>query len=201
MLDSTEELNRVLQALAERLGFAGAPPQELVVCGGAGLFAMRWMTRTVTKDVDVLAILERAPSGQVSLHKSRPLPAILLEQAQLVGSDFGLPSDWLNPGPTDLLDAGLPDGFTGRLHAVRYGPSLTVHFADRLDQICFKLYATVDQGPGSRHLSDLTALRPDSREMETAARWAISQDPSEGFRAVLLDCLARLGFGDVARTV
>ena len=201
MLDSTEELKRVLHALEERLRFVGAPAQELVVCGGAGLFAMRWMTRSVTKDVDVLAILERDASGRVSLHKSRPLPTVLLEQAKIVGDDFGLPADWLNPGPMDLLDAGLPAGFEERLHAVQYGPSLTVHFADRLDQICFKLYATVDQGPDSRHVGDLRALSPDPGEMETAARWALTQDPSEGFRAVLPDCLSKLGFSDVARAL
>ncbi len=201
MLDSTEELGRVLHALEERCRFARAEPIDLVVCGGAALFAMRWMTRSVTKDVDVLAILDRGPSGVSQLRKSRPLPQALLEQARLVGDDFGLPADWLNPGPTDLLDAGLPAGFEERLHVVRYGPALTVHFADRADQICFKLYASADQGPDSRHVGDLRALGPDAREMEVAARWAMTQDPSEAFKAILLDCLSRLGFGDVARAL
>lgn len=201
MLDSTEELERVLRALEERLRHTGSTPLDLVVCGGAGLFAMRWMTRTVTKDVDVLAILEKGPDGPARLRKSRPLPPLLLEQARIVGDDFGLPEGWLNPGPTDLLDAGLPVGFEERLHAVRYGPALTVHFAGRADQICFKLYATVDQGPDSRHVGDLRALSPDPGEMETAARWALTQDPSEGFRVVLLDCLSKLGFSDVARAL
>lgn len=42
---------------------------------------------------------------------------------------------WVNPGPTDLQRRD-------------YGGALTVYFASRHDQIHFKLYALVDQGPG-----------------------------------------------------
>ena len=59
----------------------------------------------------------------------------------------------MNPGPTDLIRFGLPDGFRARLETRSYG-ALTVRFAGRLDQIHFKLFAMVDQGAG-RHETDL----------------------------------------------
>jgi hypothetical protein len=35
-------------------------------------------------------------------------------------------------------------------------------------------------------------------EMEMAARWAMTHDVSDGFRATLRDMLSKLGYGDVA---
>jgi hypothetical protein len=69
------------------------------------------------------------------------------------------------------------------LVAVEYGSSLRVHFAGRVDQICFKTYAAADVA--GRHLTDLVALAPNEDEMEQAFRWAVSQDPSAGFRTQL----------------
>lgn len=109
-----------------------------------------------------------------------------------VGRDFGLPDTWLNAGPSSLLDFGLPDGFTARWQTRRYSDALTVHFASRLDQIHFKLYAAVDQGPG-KHEADLRALNPTSDELIQAARWARTHDPSEGFRQLLEQALEGLG--------
>ncbi|MBA3420299.1 MAG: hypothetical protein H0U12_00080 [Thermoleophilaceae bacterium] len=74
----------------------------------------------------------------------------------------------------------------------RYGPALTVHFASRFDQIHFKLYALVDQGPG-QHESDLRHLRPSEQELIAAARWTRTHDPSPGFRDGLERVLRHLG--------
>jgi hypothetical protein len=76
-----------------------------------------------------------------------------------------------------------------------YGTALVVHFASRLDQIHFKLFAMVDQG-GGRHEADLRELSPTPAELTAAARWSITQDPSPGYRSVLADALRILGVDD-----
>lgn len=144
-----------------------------------------------TRDVDLLALR----SGD-DLAPARPLPKSLETARDLVARDFGLPADWLNPGPTDLLDLGLPDGFLERLERREYGDCLTVYLASRFDQIQFKLYALVDQGPG-KHEEDLRALRPTDDELLAAARWSRSHDPSEGYAQILRRVLTHLGVGDV----
>jgi hypothetical protein len=92
---------------------------------------------------------------------------------------------------------GLPEGFMDRIVTRRYGEALTVHFASRLDQIHFKLFAMVDQG-GGRHEADLRALHPGTGELIVAARWSMTQDPSPGYRMVLKDALSALGVEDNA---
>jgi hypothetical protein len=76
-----------------------------------------------------------------------------------------------------------------------YKTALTVHFASRFDQIHFKLFAMVDQG-GGRHEADLRALDPSQSELAAAAGWSITQDPSPGYRLVLVDALHALGVDD-----
>lgn len=93
------------------------------------------------------------------------------------------------------MDLGLPVGFSGRLETRRYG-GLTLHLASRRDQIAFKLYAAVDQGPGSKHVEDLRALAPTPEELVHAARWARTHDPSEGFRSELRAALRHFGIAD-----
>lgn len=56
-----------------------------------------------------------------------------------------------------------------------------MHLAGRKDQIFFKLYACVDQGPGSKHAVDLDRLEPSTEELQEAAAWCTTHDPSEGF--------------------
>jgi len=94
-----------------------------------------------------------------------------------------------------MLDLGVPAGFVERLEEHRYGPALTVHFASRIDQIHFKLYALVDQGPG-RHETDLRHLNPSEQELVSAARWTRTHDPSPGFRDGLERVLTQLGVED-----
>jgi hypothetical protein len=84
-----------------------------------------------------------------------------------------------------------------RIVTRRYGQTLTVHFAGRLDQIHFKLFATVDQA-GGRHEADLRALNPSAEELVAAALWSMTQDPSPGYRMVLKEALDALGVKDVA---
>jgi Nucleotidyltransferase of unknown function (DUF6036) len=192
MSDITAELAaRLLFALGEQLAGRGER-FELVVIGGSALLALGLVERT-TKDVDLVALRSGA-----DLDSAQPLPEGLRAARDLVARDFSLPTDWLNPGPTELLEFGLPDGFVDRLERRDYGESLVVYLASRYDQIHLKLYAAVDQGPG-KHERDLRALAPTEDELIAAARWSRTQDPSAGYAQVLRIALESLGVADVDR--
>jgi hypothetical protein len=178
----------LLSALGDQLASLGTR-LEIVVIGGSALTALGLVRRT-TRDVDLLAIAEEG-----TLHPAEPLPEVLLTARALVARDFGLNENWLNAGPTDLLKWGLPEGFMGRVVPRDYGSALVVHFAGRVDQVHFKLFAMVDQG-GGRHEADLRALRPTSDELVAAGRWSLTQDPSPGYKMVLADALRVLGVDD-----
>jgi hypothetical protein len=186
--DNAQVTEELLHALADQLTARGER-YTLAVVGGSALLALELISRA-TEDVDVLAIVE---DGR--LLTAQPLPAALLDAAHTVARDFGLSEDWLNPGPTSLLDLGPPTGFYERAQPRSYGPALDVLFASRVDQIHLKLYATVDQGVG-KHLQDLQALQPTAQELLDAARWSLTHDPSEGYREVLARVLAYFGVDD-----
>jgi len=187
-------LDLALESLAIRLQENRADPVSIVVCGGSALI-LTGVVRRSTKDVDVVALMRGG-----ALCSPAPLPDALLQAASEVAEDLGLDRSWLNNGPSrgegGLFQMGLPGGFAERLHAERYGESLVVHFAHRVDQIHFKLYASVDRG--GYHIEDLLALSPTPDELESAARWAMSHDVSEAFAMVLKDLLRKLGYGGVA---
>jgi hypothetical protein len=167
-IDSTQAADDLLGALGEQLA-AQRECFTIAVVGGSALLALELISRA-TRDVDVLAIVD----GD-EFTSAQPLPAALVDAAQTVARDFGLSKDWLNPGPTSLLDLGLPEGFFERAQHRHYGPGLEVLFASRVDQIHLKLYATVDQGAG-KHLNDLQALAPNRaratrcRQLESDSR-------------------------------
>jgi hypothetical protein len=119
------------------------------------------------------------------------LPDPLVQAAQEVGIALDLGKDWLNIGPASLLEAGLPAGFMNRLHLREY-KGLKLYLADRFDQICFKLYASVDQGPYSKHFADLKSLKPSLKELEQAKKWCLTQDVSTEFEMNLNQALAHL---------
>jgi Nucleotidyltransferase of unknown function (DUF6036) len=186
-----ERLEVALTALAEQLA-AADDAAHLVVIGGSGLLAIEAISRS-TQDVDVVA-LER--HGQ--LVSARPLPPTLAAAATLVARDLGLEPNWLNEGPTSLLDLGLPEGFTGRLTARDYGPALRVSFAARIDQIFLKLYAATDrQEP--RDFADLQQLAPTAEELHAAARWARTHNMPGPFDDALARTLADFGVEDDGR--
>jgi hypothetical protein len=184
--DSTDSL---LGALGEQLSARGER-FELVVIGGSALLALGLVERA-TKDVDIVAF-----HSEGGLEGADPLPEGLQVARDLVARDFSLLPRWLNPGPAKLLEFGLPDGFVDRLERRDYGPGLAVYFASRYDQIHFKLYAAVDQGPG-KHEADLRALAPTEAELIAAARWSRTQDPSEGYAQILRGALESFGVTDV----
>ncbi len=187
-IDSAGATANLLHALGDQLAAQGEH-YTLAIVGGSALLALGLVSRA-TRDVDVLAIVEDR-----KFVSAQPLPVALLDAAQIVARDFGLSDDWLNPGPTSLLDLGSPEGFYERAQRRTYGPALEILFASRVDQIHLKLYATVDQGVG-KHLDDLTALRPTEQELLDAARWSLTHDPSEGYRSALARVLAHFGVDD-----
>ena len=104
-----QNLEKVLAALDRQIGIYGGSPLSLVVCGGAALAALELVDRT-TKDVDVLARVDETKEGP-EIRKINKFPPWLIEAANIVARDFGLPEDWLNLGPALQLESGLPDGF------------------------------------------------------------------------------------------
>lgn len=171
------------------------PPLHFIVCGGSSLLALGMVQRQTTRDVDVLALLE---DGQALTAK--PLPAYLIAAANRVQKEMGLMDDWFNTGPSDdsFFRFGLPEGLVSRLTPREYGPSLTISYLGRFDQIHLKLYAAADQGPGpSRHSADLHDLDPSAEELTQAAQWCRLHDDSEGFRFLLQATLTELGHDDL----
>jgi len=189
-------IDLALGQLGEHLAHAGPHRYELVICGGAALISCALVQRLTTRDVDIVALKSNA--GLIS---PDPLPEILLRTADRVRMDLDLPENWINNGPSrepgGLFQVGLPQGLESRLTSKRFGPNLTVYFISRIDQIHFKLFASVDSGPG-RHVEDLRDLKPTPQEIEQAAKWAVQHDPSDGFKVVLMAMLKQMGFVDVA---
>ena len=176
-----EALGTLGDLLAER-----AQAAEILVIGGSSLLLLGFIDRP-TADVDVVGF-----PGADGYSKAGALPAFLAEAVTDVGDALGLGPRWLNVGPAGLIDFGLPAGLEERVTIRRYG-SLEVHLPAREDLICFKLYATVDQGPRSKHLTDLRRLDPSEQELLAAARWTRTHDPSDAFLGELRGALRLLG--------
>jgi len=179
---SQDLLSRALDALGQVLAHRGQS-YEVVAIGGGSLLLLGLIQRP-TKDIDLVALV-----GEGGYLCAEPLPAELKLAVGEVGRALGLADDWMNPGPTDLLRFGLPEGFQQRTVSRTYG-SLTIHIASRFDQICFKLYASVDQGPQSKHFADLQRLRPTARELQRAHAWCLTHDPSPPFADQLRQAIA-----------
>jgi len=180
-----ERLREALGLLGEVLADRGQR-SELVVVGGAALALLGFVRRT-TRDIDVLG--SRRGDEVIPF---RELPGPLAQAASDVARVLGLQDGWLNAGPASLVDLGLPEGFVDRLVPLEMG-GLVLHLASRDDQIAFKLYATVDQGPRSKHFADLRTLDPRPEELRKAGRWARTHDNSPAFATELSAALAELG--------
>jgi len=160
---------------------------EVYAVGGGSLLLLGLIDRP-TKDLDLVAVVR---GGVFS--SAAPLPVALKQASVEVAALVGIDEDWLNAGPADLLRFGLPSGYEARMVTRRFG-GLTVHLAGRFDQICFKLYAAVDQGPRSKHTADLRRLQPGRDEFMAAARLGPHARPIGG-----LPRPARAGLGGAWR--
>lgn len=191
-----QRFDLAFKSLAIRLEENSAESFSIVVCGGGGsALILKGIVPRTMKDVDVVALMR----GGV-LCSPAPLPEALLQAAYEVAEDLAIDRNWLNNGPSrgegGLFQMGLPNGFAERLDTKRYGAKLVVYITHRVDQIHFKLYAAVDRG--GYHIEDLSALSPSHDELESAARWAMSHDVSEGFAMVLKDLLRKIGYESIA---
>ena len=196
MFEDQKDVELVLSALGEQLESLLDKPVELLVCGGSALNVLG-LVRRATKDVDILAYIGRSEKGEAFLIKADSLTPELVMAAKKVARDFNLPDDWLNTGPASAVDLGLPNGFMQRATTRVFGNKLAIHFLGHYDQIHFKLYATVDQGAG-KHFDDLLGLKPTSEEIESAARWSMTHDVSDGYKQNLKNLLKYMGFEGVA---
>jgi hypothetical protein len=190
-------LDEILKALDRQIHVHDGTPISLVICGGTALFALGLILRT-TKDVDVLGTVSEE-NGQILVMKINKFPKFLIEAANAVQKDFGLPDGWLNKGPTSQVDSGLPPGFEKRLVKKQYGKYLSIYYISRLDQIYFKLYAAIDRN--SYHVDDLLQLDPAQREIEAAARWVLTQDVSVGFKTILKGFLRKYGYDIISERI
>lgn len=191
---SGRDATELFEALSAELARRGSARTEICVIGGTALNMIGVVERP-TRDIDIVALAHTDHSGIIRIGDSRLLPEVLVESARAVAREFGIEEDWLNSGPTSLLDAGMPEGFAGRLETREYGTVLAVHFAGRLDQICLKTYAAADVS--GRHLTDLLALNPVRDELDFAFRWTMSQDASAAFLVQLAELAHYLEVSDV----
>ncbi|MBI3292481.1 MAG: hypothetical protein HYZ73_06695 [Elusimicrobia bacterium] len=196
MFTGKNQIDQALSALGDQLAAKIAPPVDMLICGGAALNLLNLVGRT-TVDVDVLAFIVHEDSRKLRAKTAKPFPPFLEEAVAKVARDFGLPSKWLNSGPTSALELGLPDGLLERMETRSYGTALTVRLLSRYDQIHFKLYAAVDRS--GKHYDDLLALKPTPSELEAAARWSMTHDVSEAYKGELQKMLTAMGHPDVAR--
>lgn len=179
-----DQLEQALALLGHVLHTGGQHYTVALIGGGALLLA--GLGTRPTRDVDAVGIVE---DDQV--RSAEPAPPGLVEAVTQVAAELDLDHRWFNAGPTALLDAGLPDGFIGRAERRDFG-GLVALLASRLDQIHFKLYACVDQGPRSKHTADLLILTPSLDELNAAAAWCRQHDPSPAFAGQLEQALTYL---------
>jgi hypothetical protein len=152
---------------------------SIVVVGGASLAAGKLIDRT-TKDVDVIAKAERI-DGNLILSKASPVPIEFTSAVERVSRDYGLPKDWLNTVIDSQWEFGLPPGIEEDITWKTYS-TLTVGFVGRKGLIPLKLFASVDQGPRSKHWQDLINLAPTDVELSQAATWVKTQDDGAHFK-------------------
>ena len=157
----------------------------VVVVGGTALIIQGFVAR-VTRGVDVIAISRDPPEQERKvIEPPEPLPESLLRAISRVARDYNLPVDWMNTTAGLQWKTGLPPGFEERINWEQFG-GLGLGLADRFDLIFLKLYSAADSGgPSSVHYQDLMALQPTKEELDLAAQWVRSQDPSAPFARIL----------------
>ena len=125
-------INEALEARGATLSFRGVEA-SLVIIGGGNLVYAGLVSRTVTKDLDVVGQMDDGEVVAIA-----PMPEPLAQAILDVARQYDLAPDWINTGPMSLLEKGLPDGFVGRLEREGYSGALSVWFAGRQDIIATK---------------------------------------------------------------
>ena len=179
----TDEIDQALLLVGELLQAEGESV-TIVIIGGAALNLLGVTSRT-TRDVDVVAVADPSDPDRLS-RPPDPLPGALIRAVKTVARDLDLPDNWLNRGPANQWDVGLPPGFASRLIWRAYA-ALRVGIAARRDLIFFKLEAAADQpaATNNRHLADLLALRPTPGELAAAAEWVKEKNAGDIYHAII----------------
>lgn len=183
--DMLEDLFSALGAHLEEKGVEIA----LVVVGGASLAAHGIVDRT-TRDVDVIARADLS-AEPVVLSPASPLPEAFHEVVDVVARDYALPPDWLNTVVGSQWRTGLPPNLMHDITWREYS-TLTIGFVSREALVPLKLFASLDQGPNSKHWRDLIALHPTAVEIEEAAEWVSGQDAGAEFSKFVEEAVERL---------
>jgi hypothetical protein len=177
------DVDRALAAVGELLA-EGGHRLGIVVVGGTAMNLLGIVHRA-TRDVDVLALASSPGEDESDIRPPTPLPDPLVDAVGAVARDLRLAPDWLNTAVAGQWETGLPPGLGDRIHWRRYD-GLDVGLVDRYDLIFLKLYAAVDDvGPTSIHYQDLLAMRPTESDLQAAAVWVRSQDPSAAVSEIL----------------
>lgn len=177
-----ETILKYLTSLSKSYEDLKGAPLEVSICGGAALNLLELVQRT-TQDVDLVS--------------PETLPPLFIEAAQITAKYFNLKPDWINQGPVELLKMGLPQGYFERCHPLHLEGNITWLLTDRLDQIHFKLYASLDRG--GYHIQDLLALYPSEEELVQACRWCFTHDVSDPFRELTLEFFNKQGWEHAAK--
>ena len=198
---NADDIQGALQRLGKRLLYDYTEPISLVVCGGSALNVLNIASRT-TRDVDVLATVEETADG-IRVRHDQPLPKGFCKVVAEVGRDLGLEEDWLNMGPKDVLEVyGAPQGMTDRWERRGYGPSLTLYFVGRLDQVHLKLLAAADPRAEPRHVEDLLVrIKPTAGEVRTAVAWLLDRKTSHRFRGNVRRVVEALGYDNISHSI
>jgi len=199
--ESPEQIDGALQRLGSRLLYEYTEPIALVICGGSALNVLN-VAQRITRDVDVLAIVEETESGIVLRH-DRALPDDFRKVVAWVAHDLQLEEDWLNMGPKDVLAVyGVPEGMTKRWEERNYGPSLKAFFISRMDQVHFKLLAAIDPRARARHLEDLVQrIKASEEEVRTAVDWLLNRETSSQFRDRVRLVVRALGYENISSDI
>ena len=197
---SRDELRELLEELAEWLEFEDSEPVEWVVCGGLALTLQGLQNRT-TRDVDVLGGWNGRSLELVSIDDFPEKVKACIERVAKEHPELsGLGARWINLGPRQLAQWGLPRGFEQRLMTVRISDRLTLHLLGRDDLLPLKLYAAADEfGPRQDiHFGDLQVLNPTFDELDKAVDWVRTLPDFEEKRTELKEVVRRLGYDDLA---
>ena len=177
-----EQILEYLKTLSEFYDSLSSEPLKVAICGGAALNILDIVQRT-TKDIDLLF--------------PEILPSAFRDASQFTAQYFNLKPDWINQGPLDLFRMGLTSGYFDRCVSLLLGKNIIWLITSRLDQIHFKLYASIDRA--SYHVQDLHQLKPATSELVQAAEWCFTHDVSDLFRKLTLDFLRKQGWVDAVK--
>ena len=158
--------------------------QDAVIVGGTALGLLGVISRP-TRDCDVLH-----PRIPESVRRAAVDFAVECRQTGGILAD-----DWLNDGPSSLID-DLPPGWEDRLQDAYRGQAVTLRTLGRLDLLRSKLFALCDR---AIDLQDCLALRPTRKELEALLPWLEERDANPDWpthaRATVADLGRRLGHG------